>query len=394
MRIEAVIGANYGDEGKGLFTEYLCRNRPKPLVVLSNGGCQRGHTVNNPETGIRHVFHHFGSGTLLKTVPSVYAKTFLLNPIAYVAEKNELSKLGIPVKAFRAPGCILQLPCDMFVNQMLEKARGQGRHGSCGWGIWETQVRNQWKGRLTFEDFLGMDYQARRQCLLESAEWGFCHRLDDVKSQVDYDIMEELMSDEFCDHFIRDFDDMAKHVKLLETDRLLEVDWGKYELDIKTLVVENGQGLLLDKTYAPKDENGEQSVHATPSKTGLEGAIEAIGETDGFGITANYVTRTYFTRHGAGPFPEHTPGMSFRDETNMPNDYQGSMRFGEMTEEYAVSLLMRVMIDSASHAKFLKERNVVLTHCNEMKPNPGVLNEARFSSDSEFSTEITDYGRK
>ena len=79
MTIEAVIGANYGDEGKGLFTEYLCRNRPSPIVVLSNGGSQRGHTVSNHETSIRHVFHHFGSGTLLG-VPSVYSKTFLLNP--------------------------------------------------------------------------------------------------------------------------------------------------------------------------------------------------------------------------------------------------------------------------------------------------------------------------
>ena len=65
MTIEAVIGANYGDEGKGLFTEYLCRSRPSPIVVLSNGGSQSDHTVNNPEIGIRHVLHHFGSGTLL-----------------------------------------------------------------------------------------------------------------------------------------------------------------------------------------------------------------------------------------------------------------------------------------------------------------------------------------
>ena len=137
MTVEAVIGANYGDEGKGLFTEYLCRSRPSPIVVLSNGGSQRGHTVNNVEKGIRHVFHHFGSGTLLG-VPSVYSKTFLLNPIKYIEEKRELEKVGIKPIAFRAPSCLLQMPSDMFTNQTLEKARGQSKHGSCGWGIWET----------------------------------------------------------------------------------------------------------------------------------------------------------------------------------------------------------------------------------------------------------------
>ena len=41
-----------------------------------------------------------------------------------------------------------------------------------------------------------------------------------------------------------------------------------------------------------------------------------------------YVTRSYATRHGAGPFPGEDEAMSFKDETNKPNDYQGAMRFG------------------------------------------------------------------
>lgn len=59
--IKIVIGANFGDEGKGLMTDYFSQ-KSNSIVVCSNGGAQRGHTVTTP-TAIRHVFHHFGSGT-------------------------------------------------------------------------------------------------------------------------------------------------------------------------------------------------------------------------------------------------------------------------------------------------------------------------------------------
>ena len=60
MRVKAIIGANYGDEGKGLATDYL--TGPDSLVVRFNGGAQAGHTVCTP-SGQRHVFSHIGAGS-------------------------------------------------------------------------------------------------------------------------------------------------------------------------------------------------------------------------------------------------------------------------------------------------------------------------------------------
>ena len=66
MEIKAVIGANWGDEGKGLMTHHFAmesaNQNKSTIVVCTNGGAQRGHTVVTPN-GLRHVFHHFGSGT-------------------------------------------------------------------------------------------------------------------------------------------------------------------------------------------------------------------------------------------------------------------------------------------------------------------------------------------
>lgn len=366
MEVEVVVGANYGDEGKGLFTEHLCRNMPKPAVVLSNGGCQRGHTVNNKELGIRHVFHHFGSGTLLNA-PSVYAKTFIVNPIKYAEEKKELELHRIEPIALRAPGCILQLPGDMFTNQMLELARAKdnARHGSCGWGIWETQVRNAELGKLSFEDFSMLSYSKKRQMILDAVDWQLETRLSTCKDTIYTYLLDTVRSDNFIKHFIYDFEEMAKTVKCLETDSIVEVNWTKHNAAIESLVIENAQGLLLDKDYAPEDENGRTDVHTTPSKCGLASSIEALGYgADACSITANYITRTYLTRHGAGPFPEEDKDMHFEDKTNVPNDWQGMLRFGQLDDEAVVKLLARVDHDSAC----AKKRNVIVTHCNEIEP--------------------------
>ena len=367
MKIEVVIGANYGDEGKGLFTEYLCRNRPKPLVVMSNGGCQRGHTVNNVEKKIRHVFHHVGSGTLVGA-PTVLSKTFLLNPIMFVKEFNELCQLGASPEIIRTSQNVLQLPSDMFINQQLEKHRDMsgGRHGSCGWGIWETIIRNRDYKPLLFNDFLNMNESEKRKCLDDALEWQIENRLMcEDGLEIDNEILDIIRSDKFCKHFINDFLTMDKQCPCLEIPdgcSIIDVaEHGEYE----TIVIENAQGLLLDKTYAPADENGKTDIHSTPSDTGLKGALESLEhEVDANDVTPNYVSRTYLTRHGAGPFPEETSGLKFEDETNVDNEYQGSMRFGKINNDAAKALFQRTSIDAHS---FNCIPRLVLTHMNEAR---------------------------
>ncbi len=58
----AVIGLGFGDEGKGITTDYLCSRANNPLVIRFSGGQQAGHTVVN-KFG-KHTFSNFGSGTL------------------------------------------------------------------------------------------------------------------------------------------------------------------------------------------------------------------------------------------------------------------------------------------------------------------------------------------
>ena len=377
MHIEAVIGANYGDEGKGMFTEHLCRCATDPIVVMSNGGCQRGHTVNNVECGIRHIFNHFCSGTFMHA-PTVFSHTYLLNPIMFIKEHDGLAKLGFTPASWRAPSCMLQLPSDMFINQQLEVARAKtnAKHGSCGLGIWETKVRNASYQKLLFEDFAAMDYTSKCKTMNDALEWQLASRANDV--DIDESILKIVQSKSFYDHFISDFECMHKLCKLLPSDNLVSE---LAALGFKSIVVENAQGLLLDKNYAPEDENGRTDVHATPSKCGLEGVLDALGDHSLKNeIVFNYISRSYLTRHGEGPFPEYDPSMSFVDHTNVYNDYQGTIRFGRLDVD---ALKNRIAIDS----KGVEKVNIVATHMNEID-NEELKNAANYLSYEDDSRKI------
>ena len=89
----AVIGANFGDEGKGLMTDYFCSQNKKSLNIRFNGGAQAGHTVVTPD-GKRHVFSHIGSGTF-SGADTYLSEFFTLNPIMFMKEHSIIPECEI-----------------------------------------------------------------------------------------------------------------------------------------------------------------------------------------------------------------------------------------------------------------------------------------------------------
>ena len=138
--VKVIIGANFGDEGKGLMTDYFCNKCDNPIVVRFNSGAQAGHTVVTPD-GNRHVFGHFGSGTFNNT-PIFLSKYFVVNPLSFLKELNELMKIGLNPQIYVDDECLITTPYDMIINQIVEIFRGKNNHGSCGLGFNETLVRN------------------------------------------------------------------------------------------------------------------------------------------------------------------------------------------------------------------------------------------------------------
>ena len=88
----AVIGSNWGDEGKGNVTDILCSKEPlKTINVRINGGAQASHTVVTQD-GKRHAFSHFGSGTFAGA-PTYLSKEFIVNLFSFDIERCKILSL-------------------------------------------------------------------------------------------------------------------------------------------------------------------------------------------------------------------------------------------------------------------------------------------------------------
>lgn len=106
---------------------------------------------------------------------------------------------------------------------------------------------------------------------------------------------------------------------------------------------------------------------------------------------ANYVTRSYTTRHGAGTFPEEDSSILFPDETNMPNEWQGTMRFGAFYGENTAKRINRDLDEFRTRFGSDAEPRMFITHVNEIpRPEGRYLRavSALYESASPYADEI------
>ena len=319
----AVIGAGWGDEGKGLMTDALAV--AASVVVRGNGGSQAGHTVQRPD-GTRHVFHHVGSGAF-KGAATFLSRFFIHNPMLLLQELSELDEVGIRPVLFADPDGLVTTPWDMMVNQIVEAARSGGRHGSCGLGINETLRRSEREEySLRFAD-LGDPTRVKDIAGRIQHEWAQS-RLAALGVAVDDTWRARLTSSVIAERFLEDVADVCPLVAA--NDGAIAAEAGQ----AGTLIFEGAQGLLLDQDHP-------FFPHVTPSKTGLANPSILAEEWGLQAIRAVYTTRAYATRHGAGPFPREAPDMAFPDATNCPNMWQGALRFGALDLDLLAETISR-----------------------------------------------------
>jgi len=340
----AVIGANFGDEGKGLMTDYFCSKHKKSLNVRFNGGAQAGHTVVTPD-GKRHVFSHIGSGALSGT-DTYLSEFFISNPILFLREYLTLPKPEIYISGKSR----ISLPCDMMINQFAEDSRGDSRHGSCGLGIYETIIRSQDNSlRICFGDSLNENQLHEKIKYINNVY--VPKRLRNLGFEnIPERLSDFLSNDNITDNFIEDFFNMKK-ICHLSDDSILE----KYE----SVVFEGAQGLLLDC------DRTEYFPNLTPSNTGMKNVRTILNQFPEVNTEVCYITRSYFTRHGKGKFnsenTEIISGFGLSDKTNQTNQYQGIFRYGLFDRSEFIN---SISLDK----KYLSENNhisVCVTHLDE-----------------------------
>jgi adenylosuccinate synthase len=327
MKARAVICANFGDSGKGLICDYLCKTGGE-VVVRFNGGAQARHQVVTPE-GLRHAFSHFGAGTLYG-VPTFLSNFFILNPIIFFRELQELEALGVTAQVFAHPDCLVTTFADMIINQRKEIKRGAQAHGSCGVGIHETIQRSAVSElKITMADLWN------KSASIPSKLAEICDRYARFRTGAPID--EPRMTEAF----IKECEAFANAIHPAGIGQC------------KDPIFEGAQGLLLDQ------DRKEFWPHVTHSNTGIKNVRILCAQAGIADIEAYYVSRTYLTRHGAGPLPGENPGLRYYDDTNLDHPFQGRLRFAPLDD----GLRARCAADWGGD-----DYKLVLTHCDQLEP--------------------------
>lgn len=322
MKHKIVVGLGFGDEGKGTIVDALCAKDDYGFVVRFSGGPQAAHNVVLDD-GTHHTFSQFGAGSFSGT-RTILSRYMLINPFNMIMEADALKKkIGYdPMELlYISENSLVITEVHVRANRKREKKRGNSRHGSCGQGVGEAQKMALEAPHLALyaKDLVNMP-------MFELAK-----RLRDIHNYYAHD--PEVGS--LWDNSIVIWEHMALPYKNLIDDRPFNVISDPLIAKLiagRPCVFEGSQGVLLDEW------NGFHP-YTTWSTTTPENALTLLKEA---GINRSHVevigvTRTYQTRHGAGPFPsewtyDSTMRDEFiaRDEHNTWGEYQGGWRVGNL----------------------------------------------------------------
>ncbi len=348
----AVIGKNFGDEGKGLAVDYFSSCDGRVLVIRHNGGAQSGHTVEYPDR--RFVFHQLSSGSF-QGADTFWADTFFPDLYKLEGELAAFSEVaGFLPKIYAHTNTRITVIDDVLINMAAEECRGQHRHGSCAMGIYEACCRSDSGFGISIGELSALDTSGLTARLKEIRRLYLPSRLNalGLSGKVPQPYCDLLQDDNVLQNAAAQILCNLKYVQPTEAlSKLIE----SYD----RIIFEGGQGLLLDwnmETFAP---------HITASRTGLANPCRLLQAVHASLDEAVYVTRTYVTRHGAGPLPHQcTPedlGIRELDVTNTENPWQGQLRYARHNRLPCFTKDIKEDLQQVS----LPKASLFLTHLNQ-----------------------------
>ena len=282
MKVDVLLGLQWGDEGKGKIVDVLTPNYD--IIGRFQGGPNAGHTLEFD--GIKHVLHTIPSGIFHDGVINVVGNGVVIDPVILKKEIDALVAMGVDVnkKMFVSKKAHLILPTHRLLDAASEKAKGKEKIGSTLKGIGPTYMDKTGRNGLRVGDLFLPDFQERYDKLIAK------HK--QLLKFFDFGYELEPLEEEFYEG-----------VKLLKS--LTVIDSEHYVNNAmnngQTILAEGAQGTLLDVDFGSYPFVTSSNTTAAGTCTGLGIAPNKIGEV--FGIF-----KAYCTRVGSGPFPTELEG--------------------------------------------------------------------------------------
>ena len=275
----AVVGAQWGDEGKGKIVDWLCGRAD--IVVRFQGGHNAGHTLM--VDGAEYRLSLLPAGLVRGGRLSVIGNGVVIDPWALVAEIDAMAERGVAVSpetlAIAENACLI-LPIHRELDQARESARGGSKIGTTGRGIGPA-----------YEDKVGR--RAIRLCDLRDVET-LRPRLGELL--LHHDTLRRGFGIPDADAAALEDDLLAIAPRLLPFAAPVWRRLDRARREGKRILYEGAQGAMLDIDHGTYPFVTSSNTVAGQAAAGAGVGPGAIGYVLG-------ITKAYTTRVGGGPFP-------------------------------------------------------------------------------------------
>lgn len=279
MRVDLLLGLQWGDEGKGKIVDVLTKNYD--IIARFQGGPNAGHTLEFD--GIKHVLHTIPSGIFHKNSMNLIGNGVVIDPVIFQKEIENLEPFNID---FNSKLCIsrkahLILPTHRLLDAASELSKGKSKIGSTLKGIGPTYMDKTGRNGIRVGDIELEGWLDKYRKLANKHE----QLIKNLKVDLQYNLGE--LENDFFDAI-----EKLKKIPFIDSENFIfnELD------NNKSILAEGAQGSLLDIDFGTYP-------YVTSSNTTAAGACTGLGVPpnkikDVFGIFKAYTTRV-----GSGPFP-------------------------------------------------------------------------------------------
>ncbi len=278
-----VIGAQWGDEGKGKITDLLSRSAD--VVVRYQGGVNAGHTI--VVNGQTFKLHLIPSGILYPNTECIIGCGTVIDPEVLITELDQLKELGISTRNLLiSETAHVTMPYHRLIDQASEERRGSHKIGTTGRGIGPTYADKSERTGIRMLDL--MDHQGLR----EQLDWTINYK--NVILEKLYNLP-PLDPKQVIDEYLGYAERLRPHV----VDTSLKIYDAVQRR--RNILFEGAQGTLLDLDHGTYP-------YVTSSNPVAGGACVGTGLGPTMIDRVIGVAKAYTTRVGEGPFPTEMHG--------------------------------------------------------------------------------------
>jgi adenylosuccinate synthase len=291
MKIDVLLGLQWGDEGKGKLVDVLTPDYD--VIARFQGGPNAGHTLEF--NGIKHVTHNIPSGVFREDSINIIGNGVVLDPVIFKKEIEAVRDLGVDLgnRLMVSRKAHLIMPTHRILDAASEAAKGITKIGSTLKGIGPTYMDKTGRNGLRVGDIESPDFKKKYDFLT--------NKHLEILKQYDFEFNLEEFEVGWMDGI-----EAIKSFPLVNGEYAIN----KYLAEGKSVLAEGAQGSMLDIDFGSYPYVTSSNTICAGACTGLGVAPNKIGNIIG-------IFKAYCIRVGSGPFPtelENEEGESLRKQ--------------------------------------------------------------------------------